>query len=116
MGPHRRSRGLCGSTGVHPDDRDGAVAQCELAAATLLFEAVRQRQAAVTPTEGEGLSLSCSSKPCSAGLPQAARWCRDTGRPYLGLSSEGELLEELPRTVKLRCRTQNGRNNSRSRG
>ncbi len=35
--------------------------------------------------------------------PQVARWCRDTGRPYLSLSPEGELLEELPRTVKLRC-------------
>ena len=34
---------------------------------------------------------------------QVARWCRETGRPYLNLSPEGELLEELPRTVKLRC-------------
>jgi len=35
--------------------------------------------------------------------PQVAAWCREQGRPYPELNDEGELLEELPRTVKLRC-------------
>jgi len=76
-----------------------------VAAATLLFEAVRQRQAAgLIPTEGEGLSPELFEQTLFEwAYPQVARWCRDTGRPYLGLSPEGELLEELPRTVKLRC-------------
>ena len=76
-----------------------------VAAATLLFEAVRQRQAAgLIPTEGEGLSPELFEQTLFEwAYPQVARWCRDTGRPYLNLSPEGELLEELPRTVKLRC-------------
>ena len=76
-----------------------------VAAATLLFEAVRQRQAAgLIPTEGEGLSPDVFQQTLFEwAYPQVARWCRDTGRPYPGLSEEGELLEEMPRTVKLRC-------------
>jgi len=35
--------------------------------------------------------------------PQVAAWCREERRPYPELNAEGELLEELPRTVKLRC-------------
>ena len=35
--------------------------------------------------------------------PEVARWCREQERPYPALSEEGELMEELPRTVKLRC-------------
>ena len=76
-----------------------------VAAATLLFEAVRQRQAAgLIPTAGEGLSPELFERTLFEwAYPQVARWCRDSGRPYLSLSPEGELLEELPRTVKLRC-------------
>ena len=76
-----------------------------VATATLLFEALRQRQVAGTaPSQGEGLSADHYRRLLFEwAYPQVARWCRETGRPYLGLSPEGELLEELPRTVKLRC-------------
>ena len=76
-----------------------------VAAATLLFEAVRQRQAAgLIPTDGEGLTPELFQQTLFEwAYPQVACWCRDTGRPYPGLSAEGEFLEELPRTVKLRC-------------
>ena len=76
-----------------------------VAAATLLFEAVRQRQAAgLIPTAGEGLGPELyKSTLLEWAYPQVARWCRDIGRPYPELNAQGELLEELPRTVKLRC-------------
>ena len=76
-----------------------------VATATLLFEALRQRQVAgVAPTNGEGLTPEHYQKLLFEwSYPDVARWCRDTERPYPGLSEEGELLEELPRTVKLRC-------------
>jgi len=34
--------------------------------------------------------------------PQVAEWCRRQGRPYPALTAEGEIAEELPRTLKLR--------------
>ena len=76
-----------------------------VAAATLLFEAVRQRQAAgLIPTNGEGLEPELYQRTLFEwAYPQVARWCNDTGRSYPALSDTGELLEELPRTVKLRC-------------
>ena len=76
-----------------------------VAAATLLFEALRQRQAAgLIPTAGEGLGPELyKTTLLEWAYPQVARWCRDIGRPYPELNDEGELLEELPRTVKLRC-------------
>ena len=76
-----------------------------VATATLLFEALRQRQAAGTaPTQGEGLSADHYRQLLFEwSYPQVAAWCREQGRPYLELNAEGELLEELPRTVKLRC-------------
>ena len=76
-----------------------------VAAATLLFEAVRQRQAAgLIPSAGEGLAPELyKATLLEWAYPQVARWCRDTGRPYPELNDDGELLEDLPRTVKLRC-------------
>jgi tRNA (guanosine-2'-O-)-methyltransferase len=35
--------------------------------------------------------------------PEVAAWCREQNRPYPDLNEQGELMEELPRTVKLRC-------------
>ena len=56
-----------------------------VAAATLLFEAVRQRQAAgLIPSEGEGLSPELFDQTLFEwAYPQVARWCRDprTGPP-----------------------------------
>ena len=76
-----------------------------VATATLLFEALRQRQAAGTaPSQGEGLSADHYTKLLFEwSYPQVANWCREQGRPYPELNADGELLEDLPRTVKLRC-------------
>ncbi len=76
-----------------------------VATATLLFEALRQRQAAGTaPSQGEGLSADHYTKLLFEwSYPQVAAWCREQGRPYPELNADGELLEDLPRTVKLRC-------------
>ena len=76
-----------------------------VAAATLLFEALRQRQQAGTaPSKGEGLSADHYKQLLFEwSYPQVADWCRQQGRPYPELNAEGELMEELPRTVKLRC-------------
>jgi len=75
-----------------------------VAAAVLLFEALRQRQAAgLVPLAGEGLAPELYGRTLFEwAYPQVARWCRDTGRPYPALNEAGELLEDLPRTVKLR--------------
>ena len=35
--------------------------------------------------------------------PQVAEWCRRQGRPYPAPTAEGEISEELPRSLKLRC-------------
>ena len=76
-----------------------------VAAATLLFEAVRQRRAAgVLPSQGEGLSPELYTKLLFEwAYPQVADRCRREERPYPALSEEGEILEQLPRTLKLRC-------------
>ena len=76
-----------------------------VATATLLFEALRQRQLAGTaPSRGEGLSADHYRQLLFEwSYPQVAAWCQEQGRPYPELNDEGELLEELPRTVKLRC-------------
>ena len=76
-----------------------------VATATLLFEALRQRQVAgLAPTQGEGLKPEQYQQLLLEwSYPEVARWCREQERPYPALSEEGELMEELPRTVKLRC-------------
>ena len=76
-----------------------------VATATLLFEALRQRQVAgVAPTQGEGLTPEHYRQLLFEwSYPEVASWCRAVDRPYPALSDDGELLEELPRTVKLRC-------------
>ena len=76
-----------------------------VATATLLFEALRQRQVAgLAPTQGEGLKPEQYQQLLFEwSYPEVARWCQEQQRPYPALSEEGELMEELPRTVKLRC-------------
>jgi len=76
-----------------------------VATATLLFEALRQRQVAgLAPTQGEGLKPEQYQQLLFEwSYPDVARWCREQERPYPALNDEGELMEELPRTVKLRC-------------
>ncbi|MEY2643425.1 MAG: tRNA ((18)-2-O)-methyltransferase TrmH [Cyanobacteriota bacterium] len=77
-----------------------------VAAATLLFEALRQRgQAGVLPTAGEGIpggAMAYRRLLFEWAYPQVAEWCRHQGRPYPPLSAEGVILEQLPRTLRLR--------------
>ncbi len=76
-----------------------------VATATLLFEALRQRQAAgLVPNHGEGIPAErYGDLLFEWAYPQVASWCREQGRPYPALSEQGEILEELPRTSRLRC-------------
>ena len=76
-----------------------------VATATLLFESLRQRQAAgVAPSRGEGLEPDHYQRLLVEwSYPEVAAWCRAQNRPYPNLNESGELTEELPRTVKLRC-------------
>ena len=76
-----------------------------VAAATLLFEALRQRRAAgLLPERGEGLPAErYSAQLFEWAYPEVAAWCRKEGRPYPLLDEEGTILESLPRGVRLRC-------------
>jgi tRNA (guanosine-2'-O-)-methyltransferase len=76
-----------------------------VATATLLFEALRQRQAAgLVPEAGEGLEPEQYRRLLFEwAYPQVAAWCAREGRPYPALDGEGAIAEDLPRTVKLRC-------------
>ncbi len=76
-----------------------------VAAATLLFEALRQRQAAgLVPTAGEGLEPEQYQQLLFEwAYPQVAAWCREQGRHYPALTADGAIAEELPRTLRLRC-------------
>ena len=76
-----------------------------VAAATLLFEALRQRQrAGKVPGGGEGLAPGQYELLLFEwAYPQVAAWCRQQGRPYPPLSAEGEISEDLPRSLRLRC-------------
>jgi len=76
-----------------------------VATATLLFEALRQRQAAgLVPKAGEGVEPERYRRQLFEwAYPQVADWCRREGRPYPALDGEGAISEELPRTLRLRC-------------
>jgi tRNA (guanosine-2'-O-)-methyltransferase len=76
-----------------------------VATATLLFEALRQRQAAGrVPEAGEGVDPERYRRQLFEwAYPQVAAWCQREGRPYPALDDQGAIAEELPRTVKLRC-------------
>lgn len=76
-----------------------------VATATLLFEALRQRQAAgLLPSNGEGVPPErYADLLFEWAYPQVAAWCRAQGRPYPGLNDEGAINEDLPRSLRLRC-------------
>jgi tRNA (guanosine-2'-O-)-methyltransferase len=76
-----------------------------VATATLLFEALRQRQAAgLVPEAGEGVEPERYGRLLFEwAYPQVAAWCQREGRPYPALDAEGAIAEELPRTLRLRC-------------
>lgn len=75
-----------------------------VATATLLFEALRQRQAAgLLPSAGEGLSRERYGRQLFEwAYPEVAAWCREEGRPYPALTDSGEISEPLPRLRRLR--------------
>jgi tRNA (guanosine-2'-O-)-methyltransferase len=76
-----------------------------VATATLLFEALRQRQAAgLAPERGEGLEPALYQRRLFEwAYPEVAAWCRAEGRPYPELDEEGAIVGELPRNRRLRC-------------
>ena len=76
-----------------------------VATATLLFEALRQREAAgVVPQHGQGVDPERYGQMLFEwAYPQVAAWCRREGRPYPPLDEEGAIIAELPRHLRLRC-------------
>jgi tRNA (guanosine-2'-O-)-methyltransferase len=73
-----------------------------VAAATLLFEARRQRDAQ-SPAARSALATDLyQARLFEWSYPTVADWCRREGRPYPPLGEDGEILETLPRSVRLR--------------
>ena len=75
-----------------------------VATATLLFEALRQRESSgVVPKNGEGIRKELYDQILFEwSYPEVAKWCKEEGRNYPLLNSTGEITENLPRTIKLR--------------
>ena len=75
-----------------------------VAASVLLFEAIRQRQAAnMIPEFGEGISQNqYKEKIFEWAYPEVAKWCKSESRKYPELNEKGEIIGDLPRTKKMR--------------
>ncbi len=75
-----------------------------VATAILLFEAIRQRDlAGEMPKEGEGLSKDKYEQTLFEwSYPEVANWCKEKGRQYPNLNSKGEIIEDLPRSIKVK--------------
>ena len=75
-----------------------------VAASVLLFEAIRQRQVAnIIPEAGEGMSKETYKKKIFEwAYPEVADWCKSEGKQYPELNEKGEIIDELPRTEKMR--------------
>ena len=75
-----------------------------VAASALLFEALRQRQVAnIIPESGEGMSKETYKKKIFEwAYPEVANWCKNEGTKYPELNENGEIIDELPRTKKMR--------------
>ena len=75
-----------------------------VAASALLFEAIRQRQAAnIIPESGEGMSEETYKKKIFEwAYPEVANWCKSEGKQYPELNEKGEIIDDLPRTKKMR--------------
>ena len=74
-----------------------------VAAATLLFEALRQRQEKrIVPASGEGMPKEVYEKRIFEwAYPEVAEWCNLQEREYPKLNECGEIIENLPRTIKM---------------
>ncbi len=75
-----------------------------VAASALLFEALRQRKVAnLIPESGEGMSKDkYKEKILEWAYPEVAEWCKSEGRKYPELNEKGEIIDDLPRTGKMR--------------
>tara|TARA_Y100001968_G_scaffold74563_1_gene65990 strand:+ start:338 stop:1027 length:690 start_codon:yes stop_codon:yes gene_type:complete len=75
-----------------------------VAASALLFEAIRQRKVAnIIPESGEGMSQEIyKEKIFEWAYPEVAKWCKSEGREYPELNEKGEIIDDLPRTQKMR--------------
>ena len=75
-----------------------------VAASALLFEALRQRQVAnIIPESGEGMSEETyKEKIFEWAYPEVAEWCKSEGREYPEINEKGEIIDDLPRTKKMR--------------
>ena len=75
-----------------------------VAASTLLFEATRQRKVAnIIPESGEGMSKETYNKRIFEwAYPEVANWCQSKGKKYPELNKEGEIIDKLPRTAKMK--------------
>ena len=75
-----------------------------VAASALLFEALRQRKVAnLIPESGEGMSKETyKTKLFEWAYPEVANWCKSEGKEYPSLNEKGEIIDELPRTERMR--------------
>ncbi len=75
-----------------------------VAAATLLFEALRQRQSAgITPSRGEGLNKSLYKKILFEwSYPEIAEWYKSELLEYPDLNENGEIIGDISRNIKKR--------------
>ena len=75
-----------------------------VAASALLFEAIRQREVSnLMPKSGEGLSQEkYKEKIFEWAYPEVANWCKSEGKKYPELNAQGEIIDDLPRTEKMR--------------
>ncbi len=75
-----------------------------VAAAILLFEALRQREeAGIIPKNGEGLSKrSYQDRLFEWAYPEVANWCKKENKSYPRINEYGEITEDLPRKPKMR--------------
>ncbi len=76
-----------------------------VAAGTLLFEALRQRERlGIIPQNGEGIGQDIYKKVLFEwAYPEVAKWCRLEERVYPEINEKGEIKENLPRTFRMRC-------------
>ena len=75
-----------------------------VAASALLFEAIRQRQVAnMVPESGEGMSQETyKEKLFEWAYPEVAQWSNSAGSKYPERNDKGEIIDNLPRTEKMR--------------
>ena len=60
-------------------------------------------KANIIPESGEGMSQNTyKEKIFEWAYPEVAKWCKSEGRKYPELTEKGEIIDDLPRTEKMR--------------